>query len=172
MSTVYFSLGSNRGNKEKNLFQAIVYLREYVGEIADYSSIYESEPWGFNDSEDFFNMVIKVETELPPRRILEIIKTIEERMGRVLTRDGYQSRVIDIDILLYNQLVIKEKDLQIPHIKINERNFVLFPLTDIAADVIDPTCNKTFDQLVKECKDGKEIGLYKHRSKIQGIMNF
>jgi len=172
MSTVYFSLGSNRGNKEKNLFQAIVYLREYVGEIADYSSIYESEPWGFNDSEDFFNMVIKVETELPPRRILEIIKTIEERMGRVLTRDGYQSRIIDIDILLCDQLVIKEKDLQIPHLQINERNFVLFPLTDIAADIINPTCKKTFNDLIKVCKDEKEIGLFKHRSQIQGVMNF
>jgi 2-amino-4-hydroxy-6-hydroxymethyldihydropteridine diphosphokinase len=167
MNKVYFSLGSNKGNKEKNLYQAITYIREFIGSVKDFSSIYETEPAGFISSDNFYNMVLFVETEQNAEEVLNKALQIESCMGRIRTlATGYESRVIDVDLLFFNDQVINTESLVVPHKKILERNFILFPLSEIAADVIHPVYNKTVDELTRICEDKNFITLFKHKKRL------
>lgn len=148
MALVYLGIGSNLGNKEINLNQAILKLKLKVGEIFNVSSFYASKPWGFSSDNDFLNGVVLINTHLPPEDLLFEIKKIEEKMGRLPKQDSvYEDRIIDIDILLYENRIIEQKGLIIPHNKMSERDFVLEPLSEIAPDLVHPTSGKTILQL-------------------------
>lgn len=167
MNKVYFSLGSNKGNKEKNLYQTITYIREFIGNVVDFSSIYETEPAGFISSDNFYNMVLLVETELSAMEVLTKALQIETAMGRIRTiSTGYESRVIDVDLLFYNDDIINTESLIVPHKKILERNFILFPLSEIAADIIHPVYEKSVDELTRICVDKNFITLFKHKKRL------
>lgn len=129
---VYMGLGSNLGNKKNNLLNAIDALSKICGEIKDVSSIYETDAWGFNSEEKFLNMVISVETDIQPLELIAKCQNIELAIGRTVKMGkGYESRVIDIDILLFGDLELITDNLTIPHPHIEKRNFVLQPLIEI-----------------------------------------
>ena len=129
----YLSLGTNLGDKRKNIVEAIKNIGELVGDVVRQSALYETEPWGFGSDNRFVNAAVCVDTQLSPRRLLEVTQRIEREMGRTLKSDGgeYHDRIIDIDILLYGDLHIDEPDLKIPHPLMHERDFVMTPLNEI-----------------------------------------
>lgn len=129
----YLSLGTNLGDKRKNIAEAIKNIGELVGDVVRQSALYETEPWGFRSDNLFVNAAVCVDTQLSPRRLLEVTQRIEREMGRTLKSDGgeYHDRIIDIDILLYGDLHIDEPDLKIPHPLMHERDFVMTPLNEI-----------------------------------------
>ena len=129
----YLSLGTNLGDKRKNIAEAIKNIGELVGDVVRQSALYETVPWGFRSDNRFVNAAVCVDTQLSPRRLLEVTQRIEREMGRTLKSDGgeYHDRIIDIDILLYGDLHIDEPDLKIPHPLMHERDFVMTPLNEI-----------------------------------------
>ncbi len=133
MHQVYLSLGTNLGNRKRNIREAIEKIEELVGVVVRQSALYETKPWGFFTPNDFINACIMVETALAPRQLLEVLQRIEKEMGRTLKSvDGeYHDRIIDIDILLYDDLKVNESDLIIPHPLMEEREFVMVPLKEI-----------------------------------------
>ncbi|MGL4994298.1 MAG: 2-amino-4-hydroxy-6-hydroxymethyldihydropteridine diphosphokinase [Bacteroidales bacterium] len=140
MAITYLGLGSNLGNLEENLHNAIVEITERIGTIESQSALFHSAPWGFDSENNFLNQVIEVKTNLTPFELLENIKEIELLLGRSKKSIDrvYADRLIDIDILLYDQLILKDPNLTIPHPLILQRDFVLLPLQEIAAEVIHP----------------------------------
>lgn len=126
-------MGTNLGDKRKNIAEAIKNIGELVGDVVRQSALYETEPWGFRSDNSFVNAAVCVDTQLSPRRLLEVTQRIEREMGRTLKSDGgeYHDRIIDIDILLYGDLHIDEPDLKIPHPLMHERDFVMTPLNEI-----------------------------------------
>jgi len=136
MSIIYLSLGSNLGNREQHLKDAIMYVQQNIGDILAESSIYESEAMNF-EGNFFCNQVIKVQTALSPENLLQKIEKIEKKMGRLqktFIEKGipiYNNRIIDIDILLYDDWQIDTETLTIPHPRMNEREFVMKPLSEV-----------------------------------------
>lgn len=126
-------MGTNLGDKRKNIAEAINNIGELVGDVVRQSALYETEPWGFRSDNRFVNAAVCVDTQLSPRRLLEVTQRIEMEMGRTLKSAGgeYHDRIIDIDILLYGDLHIDEPDLKIPHPLMHERDFVMTPLNEI-----------------------------------------
>ena len=153
MKIVFLGLGTNLGNRENNLKEAVARINEYIGPVAKSSSVYETEPWGFHADEHFLNSVVKVETKLSPKDLLNAILFIEAMLGRIRSENQYSSRVIDIDILLYGNQVINYKDLKIPHPLMHKRKFVLVPLCEIEPELVHPVLRKTIKSLLEECKD-------------------
>ena len=147
MATVFIGIGSNLGDRRLNLEQSVGSIALKAGSVIMQSGIYETEPWGFSSDSSFLNMVIKVETGLEPEELLFQLLDIEKEMGRVRTGKGYRSRVIDLDILLYDDLVINSGELVIPHPLLHKRMFVLEPLCEIAPDFVHPVLNKTIAEL-------------------------
>ena len=149
MSIVYLGLGSNLGNKEANLNNAISLLSTKVGRILRQSSFYVSKAWGYVSENDFLNAVVLIETDLSPSDLLHETKNIEKHIGRKekTVGNGYSDRIIDIDILFYNDEIINHRNLKIPHPLIIERDFVLTPLTEIAPDFVHPINGKTIKEL-------------------------
>lgn len=145
--TVYLSLGSNLGDRQANLRNAIGRLLE-LGDVVEVSSLYETEPVEVTGQPWFLNCAVAVKTELMPREFLAGILGIEKSMGRVRTQPK-GPRVIDIDILLYGAQTISTPQLTVPHPAMAERRFVLEPLAEIAPDVVDPTLKKTARELMK-----------------------
>jgi 2-amino-4-hydroxy-6-hydroxymethyldihydropteridine diphosphokinase len=152
MNKVYFLLGSNIGNSEQQLTQAITHIKKEVGKIIHASSIYQTAAWGKTDQPDFLNQVIIVGTSLTAEEILSIILAIEEKMGRVRAEKN-APRIIDIDILFFNKEIIHTKNLKVPHPEIQNRRFVLIPLSELSPNFIHPVFNKNIHQLLSECKD-------------------
>ncbi len=150
--TVYLALGSNLGNKSGNLQRATKEIAEKVGTVSAVSSVYETAPWGFQSPNAFANSVIRVKTGLSPTLLLQLTQEIEERMGRTKKSSGntYQDRIIDIDLILYDDLVINTPELIIPHPHFHKRMFVLEPLCDISPDLKHPVFQKTIRQLLDE----------------------
>ena len=129
---LYLGLGSNLGNRERNLTEAIRLIGERVGEVVRQSSFIETEPWGFRSENGFLNAVILCQTEKTPREVLALTQQIERDLGRKKKSiDGYADRPIDIDILLYDDWTVDEPDLKIPHPLMHERDFVMIPLKQI-----------------------------------------
>lgn len=133
MHSVYLSLGTNIGNKEQNMLTAISKIREMIGVVRRQSSFIETEPWGFSSENTFLNAAILVETELSPLELLHITQQIELEMGRRQKSHGgeYHDRIIDIDILLYDDIKMSTEELTIPHPLMTERDFVMIPLNEI-----------------------------------------
>ena len=140
------------GNRFENLTEANRQIEERVGKIRVISSYYETEAWGYTDQPLFINQAISVETKLSPMELLSTILDIEHQMGRVRL-SKWTERLIDIDILFYNDAIIQEKMLIIPHSRITERNFVLIPMEEIAPNFIHPVLQKNMMQLKKLSKD-------------------
>ncbi len=149
MATVYLGLGTNLGNKEANLRTAIYKLQERIGKQVSLSSFYETAPWGFESDHSFLNAAIGLEPSLSPIEILHITQEIEKELGRTKksVNGSYSDRLIDIDILLYDTLVLQTPELTIPHPLMTERDFVMKPLIEIAGNVIHPTREKTLSEL-------------------------
>jgi 2-amino-4-hydroxy-6-hydroxymethyldihydropteridine diphosphokinase len=144
--TIYLALGSNLGDRPGNLETAIQALAPDV-RVLERSSIYETPPWGFVDQPTFFNMVLKAETRFSSRQLLKMLKALESRLGR---QPGYHNgpRLIDLDILFYDQAVSDQPGLVIPHPRLHERSFVLVPLAEIAPDLVHPALNKNIRDLL------------------------
>ena len=142
------ALGSNLGNKEENLNKCISLIGEKIGRVTSISDYYKNNPVDFESDNQFINMCIEVSTNLAPLELLNVIKSIEGDMGRVKTIASYEDRIIDIDIVLYNELVLDKKDLIIPHPKYKQRTFVLDPMNQMG-EYLDPQVFLTCKQLLK-----------------------
>ena len=139
---VYLGLGSNLGQKRRNVRKAIRMISELIGAVERQSALFVSSPWGFSSSHEFVNAVVRCTTSLSPRELLEAVQHIERQMGktassvkgadgRLLDGQTYHDRIIDIDILLYDDITVSEPDLQIPHPLMQERDFVMIPLREV-----------------------------------------
>lgn len=154
MALVYLGLGTNIGNRRGNLVKAAALLAERVGDILALSGFMETEPWGFDSENLFLNAAIKMETPLTPDELLSVTQAIEREMGRDKKSDGtYHDRVIDIDILLYDNLVIEQPGLIVPHPLMQERLFVMAPLAEIAPFERHPLLGQTFMELTDSLRD-------------------
>lgn len=154
MGRLILLLGGNEGDPKKTFSSAYSLLTEEVGDIKDHSSFYESEPWGFEAEQNFINQVIEITTSLAPSEVLSVTQGIEKKLGRKLkTGNGYSSRIIDIDILFYDDQLIDIPGLTIPHPRLHLRLFTLLPLTEKWDDLIHPVSKKTIKQLLEECTD-------------------
>lgn len=138
MTDVFLGLGSNVGDRENQLKEAIRLLDEQSGiKVVKVSSFYETEPVGYVDQPDFLNLCVEIQTELSPKAVLERGLAIEQQLHRV-RKERWGPRTLDIDILLYGDQIIEEEDLTIPHPRMTERAFVLIPLQEIAPNKIEP----------------------------------
>lgn len=153
MHKVFLGIGSNLGNREFNLREAVDCIGESVGTILKASSLFETEPWGFETETHFLNMAVEVETKLTPSGVLGAILMIETKLGRIRNGKQYTSRIIDIDILFYDDLIMDEIALKIPHPFIHNRKFVLVPLNEIAPGFIHPVLKKNIGSLLESCED-------------------
>jgi deoxyguanosine kinase len=160
LSTVYLSLGSNIGDRFQNLQNAIHLLGKNAGRICSISSVYENPPLGFDAEESFYNICLKMETSLLAEELLIELQRIEAQIGRVkesvfstFDERVYTSRLIDIDIVLFEQLIISTKKMTIPHPAFTVRKFVLLPLNEIAPNMVDPNSGEDISSLLKKCQD-------------------
>ena len=145
---VYIALGSNLGNKRRNLITAAALLAERAGEVGAISSFYETEPWGFESEHSFLNAALMLETTLAPLDLLRLTQEVERELGRTAKTDSvYHDRLIDIDLLLYGEEVIDQPGLQIPHPLMHRRAFVMTPMAEIAPEVVHPVLGKTMKAL-------------------------
>jgi 2-amino-4-hydroxy-6-hydroxymethyldihydropteridine diphosphokinase len=163
MEEAILLLGGNLGNRELALAQAMEKLEELVGEITAHSSIYESEPWGFEDKNRFLNQAVKVNTELNPKQLLSTLLEIEQSLGRVRTGQ-LSARTIDLDILFYGNEKINTETLTIPHPRISERLFTLLPLAEVTDNKPLPVLKTTAQELIKNCPDKSEILRWNYKS--------
>ena len=152
MNLAYLLIGGNLGDKEDNLLRAKQQISAICGKIIKSSSIYETAAWGIIEQPNFLNQVILIETLLEPLDLLKVILQIETIAGRERT-EKFGPRVIDIDILFFNNLVVSLPELEIPHPRIAERRFVLVPLEEIAENFIHPLLHISIKEMLKNCND-------------------
>jgi 2-amino-4-hydroxy-6-hydroxymethyldihydropteridine diphosphokinase len=157
MSLIYLLLGTNLGNKEANIKCTKEKLLDKELKILKESSVYETEPWGFEHPESFYNQVIKSETHISPNDLMDLLLEIEKELGRTRESGGYKARIIDIDILLYDDIIMHSDLLIIPHPKMHLRRFALEPLCEIAPLLIHPYFNKSIKELLNVCIDKKKV---------------
>jgi 2-amino-4-hydroxy-6-hydroxymethyldihydropteridine diphosphokinase len=152
MNEVFFLLGSNLGDRNLFLQQAIAYIRDEIGPIVKASSVYETQSWGKTDLPDYLNQVVLVNTKLTARKALEKILGIEHQIGRI-REEKWGARIIDIDILFFNSEIIDELGLHIPHPELHKRRFTLEPMAELAPNLIHPVLKKVILQLKNELSD-------------------
>jgi deoxyguanosine kinase len=157
MNVAFLSLGGNLGNRAENLNKALRELERLCGKILKKSTVFETEPWGTKSSNSYYNMAVKLSTALGAMELLEKLLIIETKLGRKRTAKKYSDRIIDIDLLLFNNLVTHSKQLQLPHPRLTERKFVLKPLTQIAPKLVHPLNKKTITELEKICSDKNAV---------------
>jgi 2-amino-4-hydroxy-6-hydroxymethyldihydropteridine diphosphokinase len=157
MSDVYFSIGSNLGDRKISLEKAVFYIEKIIGKIIKTSSVFESEPWGVDYKEKYLNQVLLCQTILSPVSVLNEILKIEKLIGRKKREVKYESRIIDIDILFYDNQCINTKSLVVPHPLLHKRKFVLAPLNEINNKFIHPIFNKSIKQLLNKCSDNLKL---------------
>jgi 2-amino-4-hydroxy-6-hydroxymethyldihydropteridine diphosphokinase len=146
MPIVYIGIGSNLGDRRSNCLKAIALLESEGVKVLKRSSLHETEPWGVTDQPAFMNMAVEAETDRSPRQFLSLLNKIEDVMGRARAIK-WGPRTIDLDILLYDDLIVRESDLEIPHPLMHERAFVLEPLSEIAARKVHPLLHRTIAEL-------------------------
>lgn len=152
MEGIYLLLGSNLGQRSDNLSQACELIDKHSGPLKMVSSIYETEPWGKSNQQHFFNQALQINTSLSPLELLETIHGIESKLGRIRHKK-WAERLIDVDILYYDNKVIKSDLLTIPHPELHNRRFTLVPMVEIAPMFNHPVLGKTSVELLNECKD-------------------
>ncbi len=152
MNKLFLITGGNIGDRKRNLETAAALIQKQIGKIMRLSAIYETEAWGITNQPAFYNQVLEIETLLSPREVLDLILKIEEEMGRKRSIKN-AARNIDIDILFFNNEIINEHNLTIPHPEIINRRFVLLPLLELEPHKIHPALNKSIQELFSETKD-------------------
>lgn len=156
---VYLGLGTNLGDKAQNLKTAIELIENEIGGCIKQSAVYYSTAWGIKEQPDFLNQVILIQTKFPPLRLIQKILDIENQMGRT-RRIKWGERLIDIDILIMDAIVLHTSNLTIPHPYISERIFVIKPLAEIAPDFQHPIYRKNFETLLSTCSDTTSLLIY------------
>ncbi len=159
MNTAYLLTGGNLGERVHNLATARELVAEQIGNIIAASSLYETAAWGNTDQPAILNQAIMIETPLNARQLIRRILKIEKKMGRV-REEKYGPRLIDIDILLFNNEKHNYQFLKLPHPEMQNRRFALLPLAEIAPEIIHPVLKKTITELLQECKDELEVKKY------------
>ena len=159
MNIIFLQLGSNLGDRELLLQDAVLAIEDRVGPVVEKSRIYESTPWRVEGQEDYLNLIVKLKTELKADNVLVTILDIEKKLGRIRI-EKWGERLIDIDIIFYNDVIIETPQLCVPHKHMHERMFVLIPLHNIAADMVHPKYNKTVEELLKQCTDTQLVKEY------------
>ena len=153
----YISLGSNQGDRYFYLQEAVHAIFTKIGSVQKISPVYETTSWGFEAS-NFLNAVLLVQTHLSAEQVLKNLLKIENKLGRTRTKiDSYESRIIDLDIIYFDDAVIATKALQVPHLNLHKRKFVLKPLCDIAPDIVHPSTRQTSIQMLSSCEDETKI---------------
>lgn len=159
LNKIFFQLGSNIGDRFRNMNQSIEFISERIGDVLNKSSVYESTPWGVENQRNFLNQVICVQSNHDSFTILDLALQIEKDMGRVRI-EKWGERIIDIDILFFNDAIIETDKLCVPHQFISKRKFVLEPLNELAPNFVHPKLNKTIAQLLNDCKDQEKVEIY------------
>lgn len=153
MSIAYVALGSNLGERKQNILTALNYMEQSGLKILAVSSLLETEPYGVTDQPSFINAAVKIETELTAHDLLRLLLAIELKMGRVRKRH-WGERNIDLDLILYDDKIMKDKDLIVPHPDMQNRLFVLSPLAEIAGDVVHPVFKITISDMLNNLMSG------------------
>ena len=156
MSTAHLLIGGNLGDRKENLLTAISLISEHCGSLTGSSSIYETEAWGNTDQPSFLNQALEISTSLNARQLIRRTLKIEKEMGRV-RKEKLGPRIIDIDILLFENEIHDLRFLKIPHPEMQNRRFVLVPLAEIDPTLQHPVLNKTIAELLEECPDNLEV---------------
>lgn len=159
MNTAYLLTGGNLGNREENLAAARKLITQHCGTIVHASSLYETAAWGKTDQPPFLNQTLELHTELNARQLIRRILKIEKQMGRI-REEKYGPRIIDIDILLFNEEIHDYRLLKLPHPEMQNRRFALLPLAEIAPNALHPVFDKTVIELLNECKDKLPVNKY------------
>jgi 2-amino-4-hydroxy-6-hydroxymethyldihydropteridine diphosphokinase len=156
MNNAALLLGSNMGDREINLERACNEINDGLGKIIQRSSVYETEPWGNTEQDCFLNMVVIVNSSMEAEQMMEHIISIEEKLGRVRTKK-WEPRIIDIDILFYDDEIISKKNLVVPHPDLHLRKFTLMPLAEVMPAYIHPVLKKSMAELLHEIKDPLDV---------------
>jgi 2-amino-4-hydroxy-6-hydroxymethyldihydropteridine diphosphokinase len=159
MRTAYLLIGGNLGNRKENLSKAVSLISEQCGSLTRSSSIYETEAWGNTDQPSFLNQALEISTSLTARQLMRRVLKIEEEMGRV-RKEKLGPRIIDIDILLFENEIHDLRFLKIPHPEMQNRRFVLVPLAEINSTLQHPVLKKTIAELLEECPDLLDVKKY------------
>lgn len=159
LNTLYLLIGGNIGDRMANLQKAKEWIEKKIGHILKESAIYETEAWGNQNQPSFLNQAIIAKSQVSASQTMEAILEIEKQMGRQRNQK-FDPRTIDIDILFYNDAIINEHHLTIPHPEIQNRKFVLIPLKEIAPLFIHPVLRKTITHLLQECTDPLEVNKF------------
>ncbi|MDZ7876598.1 MAG: 2-amino-4-hydroxy-6-hydroxymethyldihydropteridine diphosphokinase [Saprospiraceae bacterium] len=153
---IHLLIGSNMGDRKAYLVKAAAEIDKKIGKIAKESRLYETQAWGLTNQPDFINQALEVETTLSPQETLQKLLAIETDMGRIRT-EKWAERTIDIDILLFADVIVQEADLQIPHPRLPERNFALVPLMELAGETEHPILKTTIEDIYMESKDTLDV---------------
>lgn len=158
MNQVVLMLGGNQGDVKETLLKTIKELTNKVGSITNQSAIYKTKAWGITDQPDFLNQAIVLKTNLLPEKVMEMCLSIEQILGRTRKENNkWGERIIDIDLIFYNNEIVDTPSLKIPHPFLHQRNFVLTPLTEILPNFLHPVLNKTIKELSEGCEDQLEV---------------
>lgn len=156
----YIQLGSNRGERSRFIRESVKLISLRCGPVLAASRVFESEPWGFSDEQDFLNQVISIRTGLLPLSLLHVLQSIERDMGRLPSPEtGYQGRCIDLDVLFYGDQIVDFPELKVPHPRLHLRKFVLVPLCDIAPGFVHPAMGQSIAELLKCATDPLRVSL-------------
>ncbi len=153
MNVAFLCLGGNMGDRLAFINEAKVLINRNCGKIVSESGIYETQAWGTDESPDYYNQCLKLETDTDVFQLLKDLLKIESELGRVRNGNRNEARFIDIDILFYNDACLNESDCEIPHPRLHLRQFVLNPMNEIASNFVHPILNKSIAELLKECTD-------------------
>ena len=142
------------GNRRQNLIDALIHVENYAGKVVKQSSVYDTAPWGKPNQQSFFNQAVLIDTLLEPELLMHELQSIERLMGRKRLEDEqFAPRLIDIDIIFYNNISLAIELLTIPHPRLHERNFALKPMLELAPEYIHPVIGKNIETLAKNCTD-------------------
>ena len=157
--SVFLLLGANLGEREVTLAKATQLIAERISPITAQSHLYQTAPWGVIDQPAFLNQVIRLETEFTPDEVLAQTLEIEKQLGRE-RRLRWGARVIDIDMLYYEDVILETKNLHLPHPRLHQRRFTLVPLAEIAPDFVHPVLHRTNQELLSECTDDSQVNVF------------